>query len=482
MSTSAQEIDNLIGQKYKEGFVTELEVDTFPPGLDEEVIAKLSAIKGEPEFMLDYRLKAFRHWQTMTEPNWAQLNIAPIDYQSISYYSAPKKDSDKPQSLDEIDPELLETYKKLGIPLDEQERLAGVAVDAVFDSVSVATTFKGKLKDAGVIFCPISEALQEHPELVKQYLGTVVPSGDNFFAALNAAVFTDGSFVYIPKGVRCPMELSTYFRINAANTGQFERTLIIADEDSHVSYLEGCTAPMRDENQLHAAVVELVVMDNAEIKYSTVQNWYPGDENGVGGIYNFVTKRAECRGENSKVSWTQVETGSAITWKYPSCVLLGDNSVGEFYSVALTNNLQQADTGTKMIHVGKNTRSTIIAKGISAGRSQNTYRGLVKVGKAATNARNYTQCDSLLVGDKCGAHTFPYVEVKQPSAQVEHEATTSKISEDQLFFCQQRGLSAEDAVSMIVNGFCKSVFKELPMEFAVEAQALLGISLEGSVG
>lgn len=482
MSTSAQEIDNLIGQKYKEGFVTELEVDTFPPGLDEEVIAKLSAIKGEPEFMLDYRLKAFRHWQTMTEPNWAQLNIAPIDYQSISYYSAPKKDSDKPQSLDEIDPELLETYKKLGIPLDEQERLAGVAVDAVFDSVSVATTFKGKLKDAGVIFCPISEALQEHPELVKQYLGTVVPSGDNFFAALNAAVFTDGSFVYIPKGVRCPMELSTYFRINAANTGQFERTLIIADEDSHVSYLEGCTAPMRDENQLHAAVVELVVMDNAEIKYSTVQNWYPGDENGVGGIYNFVTKRAECRGANSKVSWTQVETGSAITWKYPSCVLLGDNSVGEFYSVALTNNLQQADTGTKMIHVGKNTRSTIIAKGISAGRSQNTYRGLVKVGKAATNARNYTQCDSLLVGDKCGAHTFPYVEVKQPSAQVEHEATTSKISEDQLFFCQQRGLSAEDAVSMIVNGFCKSVFKELPMEFAVEAQALLGISLEGSVG
>ena len=482
MSTSAQEIDNLIGQKYKEGFVTELEVDTFPPGLDEEVIAKLSAIKGEPEFMLDYRLKAFRHWQTMTEPNWAQLNIAPIDYQSISYYSAPKKDSDKPQSLDEIDPELLETYKKLGIPLDEQERLSGVAVDAVFDSVSVATTFKGKLKDAGVIFCPISEALQEHPELVKQYLGTVVPSGDNFFAALNAAVFTDGSFVYIPKGVRCPMELSTYFRINAANTGQFERTLIIADEDSHVSYLEGCTAPMRDENQLHAAVVELVVMDNAEIKYSTVQNWYPGDENGVGGIYNFVTKRAECRGANSKVSWTQVETGSAITWKYPSCVLLGDNSVGEFYSVALTNNLQQADTGTKMIHVGKNTRSTIIAKGISAGRSQNTYRGLVKVGKAATNARNYTQCDSLLVGDKCGAHTFPYVEVKQPSAQVEHEATTSKISEDQLFFCQQRGLSAEDAVSMIVNGFCNSVFKELPMEFAVEAQALLGISLEGSVG
>ena len=482
MSSSAQEIENLISHKYKEGFVTELEVDTFPPGLDEAVIARLSAVKGEPEFMLDYRLKAFRHWQTMVEPNWAQLKIVPIDYQSISYYSAPKKDSDKPQSLDEVDPQLLETYKKLGIPLDEQERLAGVAVDAVFDSVSVATTFKGKLKDAGVIFCPISEALQEYPELVKQYLGTVVPSGDNFFAALNAAVFTDGSFVYIPKGVRCPMELSTYFRINAANTGQFERTLIIADEGSHVSYLEGCTAPMRDENQLHAAVVELVVMDNAEIKYSTVQNWYPGDENGVGGIYNFVTKRAECRGANSKVSWTQVETGSAITWKYPSCVLLGDNSVGEFYSVAVTNNMQQADTGTKMIHIGKNTRSTIISKGISAGRSQNTYRGLVKVGKGATGARNYTQCDSLLVGDKCGAHTFPYVEVKQPSAQVEHEATTSKISEDQLFFCQQRGLSAEDAVSMIVNGFCKSVFKELPMEFAVEAQALLGLSLEGSVG
>ncbi len=483
MSSSAQEIENLLGShQYKEGFVTELEVDTFPPGLDESVIAQLSAIKGEPEFMLEYRLNAFRHWQTMSEPNWAQLKIEPIDYQSISYYSAPKKDSDKPQSLDEVDPELLETYKKLGIPLDEQERLAGVAVDAVFDSVSVATTFKGKLKEAGVIFCPISEALQEYPELVKQYLGTVVPASDNFFAALNAAVFTDGSFVYIPKGVRCPMELSTYFRINAANTGQFERTLIIADADSHVSYLEGCTAPMRDENQLHAAVVELVALDNATIKYSTVQNWYPGDENGVGGIYNFVTKRAECRGTNSKVSWTQVETGSAITWKYPSCVLLGDNSVGEFYSVAVTNHCQQADTGTKMIHIGKNTRSTIISKGISAGRAQNTYRGLVKVGKNADNARNYTQCDSLLVGDKCGAHTFPYVEVKQPSAQVEHEATTSKISEDQLFFCQQRGLSAEDAVSMIVNGFCKSVFKELPMEFAVEAQALLGLSLEGSVG
>jgi len=482
MSTSTQEIENLIAQDYKQGFVTELEVETFPPGLDEEVIAKLSKIKNEPDFMLDYRLKAFRHWQTMKEPDWAQLNIEPIDYQAISYYSAPKNKSDGPQSLDEVDPELIETYKKLGIPLDEQERLAGVAVDAVFDSVSVATTFKGKLKDAGVIFCPISEALQEYPELVKQYLGTVVPETDNFFAALNAAVFTDGSFVYIPKGVRCPMELSTYFRINAANTGQFERTLIIADSDSHVSYLEGCTAPMRDENQLHAAVVELVVLDNAEIKYSTVQNWYPGDENGVGGIYNFVTKRAECRGYNAKVSWTQVETGSAITWKYPSCILLGDDSVGEFYSVALTNNYQQADTGTKMIHIGKNTRSTIISKGISAGKAQNTYRGLVKVGKGAENARNYTQCDSLLVGDQCGAHTFPYIEVKQPSAQVEHEATTSKISEDQLFFCQQRGLSAEDAVSMIVNGFCKEVFKELPMEFAVEAQALLGISLEGSVG
>ena len=482
MSSSAAEVENLISQEYQQGFVTEIEVETFPPGLDEEVIAKLSKIKNEPAFMLEYRLKAFRHWLTMKSPNWAQLNIEPIDYQSISYYSAPKKKGDGPKSLDEVDPELLETYKKLGIPLDEQERLAGVAVDAVFDSVSVATTFKGKLKDAGVIFCPISEALQEYPELVKQYLGTVVSETDNFFAALNAAVFTDGSFVYIPKGVRCPMELSTYFRINAANTGQFERTLIIADADSHVSYLEGCTAPMRDENQLHAAVVELVALDNAEIKYSTVQNWYPGDENGVGGIYNFVTKRAECRGHNSKVSWTQVETGSAITWKYPSCILLGDNSVGEFYSVALTNNYQQADTGTKMIHIGKNTTSTIISKGISAGKAQNTYRGLVKIGKGAENARNYTQCDSLLVGDKCGAHTFPYVEVKQPSAQVEHEATTSKISEDQLFFCQQRGLSAEDAVSMIVNGFCKEVFKELPMEFAVEAQALLGISLEGSVG
>ncbi|MCQ8128991.1 Fe-S cluster assembly protein SufB [Methylomonas rivi] len=482
MSATAQEIEHLINKEYKPGFVTELEVDTFPPGLDEDVIRKLSLVKNEPEFMLEYRLKAFRHWQTMPSPNWAQLKIEPIDYQAISYYSAPKSKKDGPKSLDEVDPQLLDTYKKLGIPLDEQERLAGIAVDAVFDSVSVATTFKGKLKDAGVIFCPISEALRDYPELVQQYLGTVVPPGDNFFAALNSAVFTDGSFVYIPKGVRCPMELSTYFRINAANTGQFERTLIIADAGSHVSYLEGCTAPMRDENQLHAAVVELVALDNAQIKYSTVQNWYPGDKDGKGGIYNFVTKRAECRGHNSKVSWTQVETGSAITWKYPSCVLLGDDSVGEFYSVALTNNLQQADTGTKMIHIGKNTRSTIVSKGISAGRAQNTYRGLVKVAKSASNARNHTQCDSLLVGDKCGAHTFPYVEVKQPTAQVEHEATTSKISEDQLFFCQQRGLSAEDAVSMIVNGFCKEVFKELPMEFAVEAQALLGISLEGAVG
>ncbi|MGD7033953.1 Fe-S cluster assembly protein SufB [Methylotuvimicrobium buryatense] len=482
MSASAKEIEQLIGKEYKQGFVTELETDTFPPGLDEEVIHKLWKIKNEPEFMLEYRLKAFRHWQTMKSPEWAFVKFEPIDYQAVSYYSAPKRKEDGPKSLDEVDPQILEAYKKLGIPLDEQERLAGVAVDAVFDSVSVATTFKSKLKEAGVIFCPISEALREYPELVQQYLGSVVPTGDNYFAALNSAVFTDGSFVYIPKGVRCPMELSTYFRINAANTGQFERTLIIADEGSHVSYLEGCTAPMRDENQLHAAVVELIALENAEIKYSTVQNWYPGDKEGKGGIYNFVTKRADCRGDNSKVSWTQVETGSAITWKYPSCVLTGNNSIGEFYSVALTNNYQQADTGTKMIHIGKNTRSTIISKGISAGHAQNTYRGLVKVLKGAENARNYTQCDSLLVGDKCGAHTFPYVEVKQPSAQVEHEATTSKISEDQLFFCQQRGLSAEDAVSMIVNGFCKEVFKELPMEFAVEAQALLGLSLEGSVG
>ena len=481
MSSSTKEIEQLIGKEYDKGFVTNLDADTFLPGLDENVIKALSAKKNEPPFMLEWRLKAYRHWLTMTPPDWAFVNVAPIDYQAISYYSAPKKKKEL-SSLDEVDPELLETYKKLGIPLDEQERLAGVAVDAVFDSVSVATTFKGKLKEVGVIFCPISEAIQEYPELIEQYLGSVVPQEDNFYAALNSAVFTDGSFVYIPKGVRCPMELSTYFRINASNTGQFERTLIIADENSHVSYLEGCTAPMRDENQLHAAVVELVALEDAQIKYSTVQNWYPGDKDGNGGIYNFVTKRADCRGNNSKVSWTQVETGSAITWKYPSCVLTGDNSVGEFYSVALTNNYQQADTGTKMIHVGKNTRSTIISKGISAGKAQNSYRGLVKVLKSTENARNYTQCDSLLVGDRCGAHTFPYLEVKQPSAQVEHEATTSKISEDQLFFCQQRGLSQEDAVSMIVNGFCKEVFKELPMEFAVEAQALLGISLEGSVG
>ncbi|MCI0654808.1 MAG: Fe-S cluster assembly protein SufB [Methylococcaceae bacterium] len=482
MSASTLEIERLIGQGYKQGFVTDLEADTFPPGLNEDVIAALSAKKNEPAFLLDWRLQAYRHWLGMKSPQWAFVRFPPIDYQSISYYSAPKDKRDGPKSLDEVDPQLLETYKKLGIGLAEQERLAGVAVDAVFDSVSVATTFKAKLREAGVIFCPISEAVHSHPDLIKQYLGSVVPYTDNYFAALNSAVFSDGSFVFIPKGVRCPMELSTYFRINAANTGQFERTLIIAEKSSHVSYLEGCTAPMRDENQLHAAVVELVALENARIKYSTVQNWYPGDENGVGGIYNFVTKRGDCRGANSKISWTQVETGSAITWKYPSCVLTGDNSVGEFYSVAVTNHHQQADTGTKMIHIGKNTRSTIVSKGISAGHAQNTYRGLVKVLKGAENARNHTQCDSLLVGDKCGAHTFPYMEVRQPSAVVEHEASTSKISEDQLFFCQQRGISAEDAVSMIVNGFCKEVFKELPMEFAVEAQALLGISLEGSVG
>ncbi len=482
MSASTQEIEKLIGQKYKQGFVTDMDSESFPPGLNEDIVRAISKKKDEPEFLLEWRLKAYRHWLTMQSPEWAFVQFDEIDYQAISYYSAPKANADGPKSLDEVDPELLETYKKLGIPLDEQERLAGVAVDAVFDSVSVATTFKEKLADAGVIFCPISEAVQSYPELVQRYLGSVVPYTDNYFAALNSAVFSDGSFVFIPKGVRCPMELSTYFRINAANTGQFERTLIIAEDSSHVSYLEGCTAPMRDENQLHAAVVELVALDNAEIKYSTVQNWYPGDENGKGGIFNFVTKRGDCRGTKSKISWTQVETGSAITWKYPSCVLTGDDSIGEFYSVALTNNYQQADTGTKMIHIGKNTRSTIISKGISAGKAHNAYRGLVKVLKSAYGARNYTQCDSLLVGDKCGAHTFPYMEVKQPSAQVEHEASTSKISEDQLFFCMQRGISAEDAVSMIVNGFCKEVFKELPMEFAVEAQALLGISLEGSVG
>jgi len=481
MSTSQHDLDALVAQKYRHGFVTDIESDTVPPGLDEDVIRLISRKKGEPQFMLDWRLKAFRHWLTMQEPDWAHLRIAPIDYQSISYYSAPKK-KDGPKSLDEVDPKLLATYEKLGVPLHERARLAGVAVDAVFDSVSVATTFKDKLAKAGVVFCPFSDAVRDHPALLEQYLGTVVPYTDNYFAALNSAVFTDGSFVYVPKGVRCPMELSTYFRINAANTGQFERTLIIADEGAYVSYLEGCTAPMRDENQLHAAVVELVAQADAQIKYSTVQNWYPGDENGVGGIYNFVTKRGDCRGANSRISWTQVETGSAITWKYPSCVLTGDNSVGEFYSVALANHYQQADTGTKMIHVGRNTRSTIVSKGISAGRGQNTYRGLVKILPSAEGARNYTQCDSLLMGDKCGAHTFPYMEIKHPSAVVEHEATTSKIADDQLFYCRSRGISEEDAVNMIVNGFCKAVFKELPMEFAVEAQNLLSVSLEGAVG
>jgi len=474
--------EEFAAREYEAGFVTDIEQDTLPPGLNEDVIRHISAVKNEPEWLLAWRLEAFAHWQTMTEPHWAHVDYPAIDYQAISYYSAPKSKDDAPKSLDEVDPKLLETYEKLGIPLREQEMLAGVAVDAVFDSVSVATTFREKLKEAGVIFCPISEAVREYPELVRQYLGTVVPAGDNFYAALNSAVFTDGSFVYIPKGVRCPMELSTYFRINASNTGQFERTLIIADDASHVSYLEGCTAPMRNENQLHAAVVELVAMEDAQIKYSTVQNWYPGDENGVGGIYNFVTKRAECRGDRSKVSWTQVETGSAITWKYPSCVLKGDDSVGEFYSVALTKMRQQADTGTKMIHLGRNTRSTIVSKGISAGHGQQSYRGLVRMGKGAENARNYTQCDSLLIGDKCGAHTFPYVEVKNPSATLEHEATTSKIGDDQLFYCQQRGISEEDAVNMIVNGFCKDVFNELPMEFAVEANRLMEVSLEGAVG
>jgi Fe-S cluster assembly protein SufB len=482
MAGATHDIDELIGQGYKHGFVTEIETESVPSGLNEDVIRMISAKKNEPEFMLQWRLEAYRQWLTMTPPHWANVRFPPIDYQSIVYYAAPKTRSEGPRSLDDVDPELLRTYEKLGIPLKEQEMLAGVAVDAVFDSVSVATTFKDKLAKHGIIFCSFSEAVRDYPQLIRKYLGSVVPAGDNFFAALNSAVFSDGSFCYIPKGMRCPMELSTYFRINAKGTGQFERTLIVADEGSYVSYLEGCTAPMRDENQLHAAVVELVALENAQIKYSTVQNWYPGDAEGRGGIYNFVTKRGECRGANAKISWTQVETGSAITWKYPGCVLRGDNSVGEFYSVALTNNLQQADTGTKMIHVGKNTRSTIISKGISAGRGQNAYRGLVQVGKGAQNARNYTQCDSLLLGDQCGAHTFPYIEVKNPSAQVEHEASTSKISEDQLFYCTQRGISAEDAVSMIVNGFCKEVFRELPMEFAVEAQKLLGVSLEGSVG
>ena len=482
MATQTHDVEELVKSEYEHGFVTDVEEDTVPPGLSEDIVRLISAKKQEPEFMLEWRLKAYRHWLTMTPPNWAKLNIDPIDYQSISYYSAPRTKDDGPKSLDEVDPKLLETYEKLGIPLEERAALAGVAVDAVFDSVSVATTFKDKLAKQGIIFCSFSEAVQEHPELVKQYLGTVVPYTDNYFASLNSAVFTDGSFCVIPKGVRCPMELSTYFRINAAKTGQFERTLIIAEERSYVSYLEGCTAPMRDENQLHAAVVELIALDDAEIKYSTVQNWYPGDEEGRGGIYNFVTKRGDCRGINSKISWTQVETGSAITWKYPSCILRGDNSIGAFYSVALTNNYQQADTGTKMIHIGKNTRSTILSKGISAGRGQNAYRGLVKVLKGADSARNYTQCDSLLMGDKCGAHTFPYLEVKNPTARVEHEATTSKIGDDQLFYCRQRGISEEDAVSMIVNGFCKDVFKELPMEFAVEAQKLLNVSLEGAVG
>ena len=482
MNTSVKELGDLVGREYKEGFVTDIESDTLPPGLDESVVRFLSANKSEPEFVLDWRLDAFRRWQEMDQPDWAHVHYAPIDYQGISDYSAPERDEDRTQSLDEVDPNLLETFDKLGIPLEEQKALAGVAVDAVFDSVSVATTFKDKLAKVGVIFCPLSEALINHPDLVRKYLGSVVPATDNFYAALNSAVFTEGSFVYIPKGVRCPMELSTYFRINALNTGQFERTLIVADEGSYVSYLEGCTAPMRDENQLHAAVVELVALKDAEIKYSTVQNWYPGDEEGRGGIYNFVTKRGACRGENAKISWTQVETGSAITWKYPSVLLEGNGSVGEFYSVALTNNCQQADTGTKMIHIGEDTSSTIISKGISAGRGQNAYRGLVKVLKGAKNARNYSQCDSLLMGDRCGAHTFPYVEVKNPTATIEHEASTSKIGEDQLFYCRQRGLAEEDAVSMIVNGFCKEVFRELPMEFAVEAQKLLGISLEGAVG
>ncbi len=482
MASANKDVEQFVEKTYQHGFVTDIESETIPPGLDEDVIRMISAKKNEPEFLLEWRLKAYRRWLKMTPPKWAHLGIEPIDYQAISYFSAPKSEKDKPQSLDEVDPKLLETYDKLGIPLHERARLAGVAVDAVFDSVSVATTFKSKLAEAGVIFCSFSEAVHNHPELIKEYLGSVVPHYDNYFAALNSAVFTDGSFVYIPKGVRCPMELSTYFRINAANTGQFERTLIIAAEGSHVSYLEGCTAPMRDENQLHAAVVELVALKDANIKYSTVQNWYPGDENGVGGIYNFVTKRGECRGDHSKISWTQVETGSAITWKYPSCVLRGAGSVGEFYSVAVTNNYQQADTGTKMIHIGPNTTSTIVSKGISAGHAQQSYRGLVKVLPTADGARNYAQCDSLLMGDKCGAHTYPYIEAKNKTAKVEHEATTSKIGEDQLFYCRQRGLSEEDATNLIVNGFCKDVFKELPMEFAVEAQALLNVSLEGAVG
>ena len=478
--TTVETVQNLTGGEYKWGFVTDIESDTFPPGLNEDVVRAISKKKNEPEFMLEFRLKAYRKWTEMKEPTWAFIDIKPIDYQDISYYSAPV--TKKLASLDEVDPELIKTYDKLGIPLHEQKVLAGVAVDAVFDSVSVATTYKKELEKVGVIFCSMSEAIQKHPELIKKYLGSVVPHTDNFFAGLNAAVFTDGSFCYVPEGVRCPLELSTYFRINQAKSGQFERTLIIADKGSYVSYMEGCTAPMRDENQLHAAVVELVALEGAQIKYSTIQNWYPGDKDGKGGIYNFVTKRGLCAGANSKISWTQVETGSAITWKYPSCILKGDNSVGEFYSVAVTNGRQQADTGTKMIHIGKNTSSTIVSKGISCGNGQNSYRGLVKMLKSADNARNFSQCDSMLIGDRCGAHTFPYIEMKNPTAKMEHEATTSKIGEDQIFYCNQRGIATEDAVSMIVHGFCKEVFKELPMEFAVEARQLLAISLEGSVG
>jgi Fe-S cluster assembly protein SufB len=482
MQTPTNTIEQFATQDYKFGFITEVEQETFPPGLNEDVIRMLSAKKEEPEWMLEWRLKAYRHWLTMEEPKWANVRYSPIDYQSIAYYSAPKPKGSGPKSLEEVDPEILATYEKLGIPLRERELLAGVAVDAVFDSVSVATTFKEKLGEVGIIFCSFSEAVRNHPGLVREYMGSVVPYSDNFFATLNSAVFSDGSFVYVPKGVRCPMELSTYFRINARNTGQFERTLIVADEGAYVSYLEGCTAPMRDENQLHAAVVELVALKDATIKYSTVQNWYPGDEHGRGGIYNFVTKRGKCEGAASKISWTQVETGSAITWKYPSVILKGDNSVGEFYSVALTKGYQQADTGTKMIHIGKNTKSNIVSKGISAGHGQNTYRGQVKILKGADNARNFSQCDSMLIGDQCGAHTFPYIDVQNPLARMEHEATTSKIGEDQIFYCKSRGISAEDAVSMIVNGFCKEVFRELPMEFAVEAQKLLAVNLEGSVG
>ena len=482
MSTQQnKEINEFLDKNYEFGFTTEIESETIPPGINEDVIRVISSKKNEPEFLLNWRLKAFAYWKTLKTPDWSQLNIKPIDYQSISYFSQPKQ-SNAPKSLDEVDPKLLETYEKLGIPLHERAQLAGVAVDAVFDSVSVVTTFKDKLAEAGVIFCSFSEAVQDHPQLIKKYLGKVVPYRDNFFAALNAAVFSDGTFVYIPKGVRCPMELSTYFRINEAKTGQFERTLIIADEDSYVSYLEGCTAPMRDENQLHAAVVELITLNNAEIKYSTVQNWYPGDEQGKGGIYNFVTKRGDCRGNNSKILWTQIETGSAITWKYPSCILRGDNSKGEFHSIALTNNLQQADTGTKMIHLGKNTKSKIISKGISAKKSQNTYRGLVSMAKGASDSRNYTQCDSLLIGNKSGAHTFPSINVKNSTSILEHEATTSKISDEQLFYCQQRGIDEEDAIGLIVSGFCKEVLRELPMEFAVEARALLQVNLEGAIG